>query len=148
MPVFPPTMHSILRPGLDTAEAVRYRAGCNSMTDAPEPEAPVAPIHRIQENLIARLERRALNHLCAVMPAWVTPDLLTFTGIVGALLVFGGYLGSNFDAGWLWLSIGGYLSTGSAIRSMAVWRGSVRSSDRATAISSTIAATALPPCWW
>lgn len=108
MPVFPPTMHSILRPGLDTAEAVRYRAGCNSMTDAPEPEAPVAPIHRIQENLIARLERRALNHLCAVMPAWVTPDLLTFTGIVGALLVFGGYLGSNFDAGWLWLSIGGY----------------------------------------
>lgn len=78
------------------------------MTENPDPKAPVAPIHRIQENLIARLERRALNHLCSVMPSWVTPDLLTFTGMFGALFVFGGYLGSNWDTGWLWVSILGY----------------------------------------
>ncbi|MGV2496438.1 CDP-alcohol phosphatidyltransferase family protein [Pelagerythrobacter aerophilus] len=71
--------------------------------------ATAAPIERIQENLIARVERRILNRLCAVMPGWVTPDMLTFTGMFGAVLVFAGYLASNLDAGWLWLSIAGYV---------------------------------------
>ncbi|GAA0274687.1 hypothetical protein GCM10009127_14070 [Alteraurantiacibacter aestuarii] len=68
-----------------------------------------APINRIQENLVARIERRALNRLCADMPHWVTPDMLTYTGLVGALLVFAGYLASNLDPNWLLLSIGGYI---------------------------------------
>ena len=72
----------------------------------PLPE--VAPIDRIQENLLARAERRALNRLCAAMPAWVTPDMLTFTGMFGALLVLAGYLASNVNDDWLWLSVGGY----------------------------------------
>lgn len=72
-------------------------------------DATAAPIERIQENLIARVERRVLNRLCAVMPGWVTPDMLTFTGMFGAVLVFAGYLSSNLDAGWLWLSIAGYV---------------------------------------
>ncbi|HTM94515.1 MAG TPA: CDP-alcohol phosphatidyltransferase family protein, partial [Croceibacterium sp.] len=38
---------------------------------------------RIQENLLARLERRALNALCARMPYWVTPDRLTTLGMIG-----------------------------------------------------------------
>lgn len=71
--------------------------------------ATAAPIERIQENLIARVERRILNRLCAVMPGWVTPDMLTFAGMFGAVLVFAGYLASNLDAGWLWLSIAGYV---------------------------------------
>lgn len=73
---------------------------------APLPE--VAPIERIQENMLARAERRLLTWLCARMPRWVTPDRLTFFGLFGALLVFAGYLASNADANWLWLCIAGY----------------------------------------
>lgn len=75
----------------------------------PVSKANPAPIERIQENLVARVERRALNHLCANMPRWVTPDMLTFAGMFGAVLVFAGYLASNIDPNWLWLSIGGYV---------------------------------------
>ncbi len=68
-----------------------------------------APIERIQDNMIARLERRALNHLCAGMPAWATPDMLTLVGMIGAFFVFGGYVASNIHSGWLLLSIVGYV---------------------------------------
>jgi phosphatidylglycerophosphate synthase len=70
---------------------------------------PVQPITRVQENLLARLERRALTWLCARMPAWVTSDLLTGIGIFGALMVFAGYVSSNLGDGWLWLAIAGYV---------------------------------------
>ena len=70
----------------------------------PVAKAPV----RIQQNILARSERRLLNWLCARLPAWVTPDQLTAVGMVGALMVFAGYLASNLDAVWLWLAIAGY----------------------------------------
>ena len=69
----------------------------------------VKPIVRVQENLLARTERRLLNYFCARMPAWVTPDRLTSVGMIGALMVFGGYLASNLGDAWLWLAIGGYV---------------------------------------
>lgn len=74
------------------------------MTPLPE----VAPIARIQENLLARAERRLLNRLCAAMPIWVTPDRLTLTGMIGGALILAGYIASNAHAGWLWLSIFGF----------------------------------------
>lgn len=67
------------------------------------------PIDRIQENLLARSERRLLTWLCARMPTAVTPDRLTAFGMIGALLIFGGYLASNRGDNWLWLSIAGYV---------------------------------------
>ncbi|QPC97844.1 CDP-alcohol phosphatidyltransferase family protein [Qipengyuania soli] len=69
----------------------------------------ITPIDRIQENLVARIERRALNWLCARLPRRVSPDMLTAFGMVGALMVFSGYLGSNLDRDWLWLSVAGYV---------------------------------------
>lgn len=66
------------------------------------------PIVRVQENLLARSERRALNALCARMPYWVTPDRLTAVGMIGALMIFAGYVASNLGDRWLWLAIGGY----------------------------------------
>ncbi len=69
----------------------------------------VTPIDRIQENLVARLERRALNWLCAHLPRGATPDMLTAFGMLGAVLVFSGYIGSNWDRDWLWLCVGGYV---------------------------------------
>jgi phosphatidylglycerophosphate synthase len=71
---------------------------------APGPE----PIRRIQENILAKGERRLLNWLCPRLPAWVTPDSLTILGLVGAAMVAAGYWGSMADAGWLWLSVAGY----------------------------------------
>ncbi|WP_294296613.1 CDP-alcohol phosphatidyltransferase family protein [uncultured Sphingomonas sp.] len=64
---------------------------------------------RIQENWLAVRERRILNWLCARMPASVTPDRLTALGMVGAVMVFAGYLASNLGSTWLLLSLAGYV---------------------------------------
>jgi phosphatidylglycerophosphate synthase len=74
-----------------------------------QPSPPDLTTVRIQQNLLARRERQLLNWLCARMPAWVTPDLLTALGVLGALMTFVGYASSNLAEGWLWLAIAGYL---------------------------------------
>jgi sn-1,2-diacylglycerol ethanolamine- and cholinephosphotranferases len=66
-------------------------------------------IDRIQVNLLARAERKVLNWLCQRMPRWVVPDMLTAVGMVGALIVFAGYVCSNLGDNWLWWSIAGYV---------------------------------------
>ncbi|RJG56150.1 CDP-alcohol phosphatidyltransferase family protein [Sphingobium terrigena] len=77
------------------------------MTLPSGPSSP--PIDRIQQNVLAASERRLLNWLCARMPRWVTPDLLTALGMVGAFAIFAGYAASSLHVGWLWLAIGGYV---------------------------------------
>jgi phosphatidylglycerophosphate synthase len=72
-------------------------------------ENRIVPPTRIQRNVLAIGERRLLNWLCAHMPAWVKPDLLTALGLVGALLIFAGYATSLLDEDWLWLCMPGYL---------------------------------------
>lgn len=64
----------------------------------------VKPHQRVNDILFAPLERPALKWLAAKMPGWVTPDLLTFVGILGALLIFFGYLLSNYFPEFLWLA--------------------------------------------
>lgn len=66
------------------------------------------PVTRVQQNLLAASERRLLNWLCARMPAWVTPDLLTGIGFVGSIATFAGYAFSSFHLAWLWVAIAGY----------------------------------------
>ena len=65
-------------------------------------------ITRIQENILAQSERRLLTWLCGRMPPWVTPDLLTTIGMVGAAMIFLGYAVSAEHPAWLWLAILGY----------------------------------------
>jgi phosphatidylglycerophosphate synthase len=67
------------------------------------------PLYRVQENVLALGERRLLNWLCARMPPWVTPDLLTTIGVLGAVAVFAGYALSLFHPATLWLAILGYV---------------------------------------
>ena len=67
-----------------------------------------APLDRIQQNMLAASERRLLNWLCARMPMWVTPDKLTGLGVLGALIVFAGYVGSVWQPHTLWLTFIGY----------------------------------------
>ena len=79
-------------------------SGSNTGEQAPAAPPPV----RIQENVLARSERKLLNAICARLPGWVTPDMMTFLGMVGAVLVFAGYLLSNLGENWLFLAIAGY----------------------------------------
>ncbi|GAA3277417.1 hypothetical protein GCM10020258_60490 [Sphingomonas yabuuchiae] len=43
------------------------------------------------------------------MPASITPDRLTAIGMIGATMVFGGYIASNLGHLWLLLSLAGYV---------------------------------------
>lgn len=64
-------------------------------------------INRIQDNILARSERKVLTWICGRMPQWVTPDILTALGMVGAVAIFAGYAASSYGSEWLWLAIAG-----------------------------------------
>ncbi len=59
---------------------------------------------RIQTSIINGAERKALNWMSARMPAWVTSDILTWVGIAGAVLIGLGFILSDYNINWLWLS--------------------------------------------
>ena len=61
------------------------------------PDPVLEPVERIQKNLLARPERKLLNWLCSVLPAWITPDILTSLGVAGAVMTFAGYAASGFE---------------------------------------------------
>ncbi len=75
------------------------------MTTPPAASAPT----RIQQNFLARHERRLLNWICPRLPAWTTPDQLTALGFLGAIMVAAGYMLSWIDDEWLGLCLAGYL---------------------------------------
>lgn len=75
----------------------------------PSTATTIQPPTRIQQNILARGERRVLNWLCARLPGWVTPDQLTALGFAGAVLVAAGYMLSWIDDEWLGLSLAGYI---------------------------------------
>lgn len=77
------------------------------MTQKQLPQAK--QLARIQDNLLAASERRLLTWLCRRMPAWITPDILTALGVVGAIIIFAGYAATALSPHWLWLSILGYV---------------------------------------
>jgi phosphatidylglycerophosphate synthase len=69
---------------------------------------PTTPLERIQQNLLARQERRLLNWICPRLPKWVVPDMLTLLALFAAVIIFAGYALSGLDRNWLWLSVIGY----------------------------------------
>ena len=75
------------------------------MTTPPAASAPT----RIQQNFLARHERRLLNWICPRLPAWTTPDQLTALGFLGAIMVAAGYMLSWIDDEWLGLCLAGYI---------------------------------------
>jgi phosphatidylglycerophosphate synthase len=64
---------------------------------------------RVNDILLGPLERPALRWLSAHMPAWVTPDICTAIGILGALVTSIGYILSNIDRNYFWLASFGFL---------------------------------------
>lgn len=63
---------------------------------------------RINDILLGPLERPTLHWLAAHMPAWVTPDICTVVGTLGALLTLVSYGLSNLNPNYLWLASLGF----------------------------------------
>lgn len=59
---------------------------------------------RENDILLGFLERPALKWLAEHMPAWVTPDLLTWLGIGASILIFISYALTNISPAFLWLA--------------------------------------------
>jgi archaetidylinositol phosphate synthase len=64
---------------------------------------------RVNDILLGPLERPTLRWLAAHMPAWMTPDLCTLIGTLGALLTLISYGLSNINPDYLWLASLGFL---------------------------------------
>ena len=62
---------------------------------------------RIQTSVINKLERKALIWLAQRQPKWVTSDMLTLVGTVGAFIVGLGFVLTRYSIDWLWLSSAG-----------------------------------------
>lgn len=64
---------------------------------------------RINDIFLGPLERPILQWLAAHMPAWVTPDICTVIGVLGALMTLIGYVLSNQYPIFLWLASFGFM---------------------------------------
>ncbi len=64
---------------------------------------------RIQTSLLNGVEKRVLVWLAERQPRWITSDILTGIGVVGALVVALGYFLSNYHIEWLWLASLGFV---------------------------------------
>jgi archaetidylinositol phosphate synthase len=71
---------------------------------APTDRGPMSVGCRVQANIVARHERRALDWMCERMPPSVSPDVLTIAGIVGAILALFGYAATAMDPAFVWLA--------------------------------------------
>lgn len=64
---------------------------------------------RIQSSVLNSLEHKALVWLAARQPGWVTSDMLTLVGTLGAFMIGLGYALTAIDVRFLWLSTFGLL---------------------------------------
>ena len=59
---------------------------------------------RIQTSILNAAERKALVWLAERQPKWVSSDMLTWIGVFGSFLIMLGYILTNININWLWLS--------------------------------------------
>lgn len=64
---------------------------------------------RVINTFTGSAEKRLLRWLSAHMPAWVTPDILTGVGLVGAIVIAVAYWLSNRNPNYLWLASLGFV---------------------------------------
>ena len=65
--------------------------------------------YRVNDILLGPLERPALKWLAVHMPAWVTPDICTMIGVIGAFWIMVSYIMSTFNPNYLWLASLGFV---------------------------------------
>ncbi len=71
--------------------------------------AGVKQAKRIQTSLLNGVERKALVWMAERMPAWVTSDMLSAVGALGAVIVAAGYMLASININFLWLGSFGYV---------------------------------------
>ncbi len=59
---------------------------------------------RSNNGLLQPLERPALRWMARHMPGWVTPNLLTAVGFIGACITAAGYVLARWQPAYLWLA--------------------------------------------
>lgn len=59
---------------------------------------------KIQTSILNAAEKKALIWLAHRQPRWMTSDMLTYIGVLGAAVCALGYALSNLSVYWLWLS--------------------------------------------
>ena len=64
---------------------------------------------RVNDILLGPLERPALQWLAAHLPPRATPDMMTVTGIIGALVITLSYVLSRYHPAFLWLATFGFV---------------------------------------
>ena len=64
---------------------------------------------RILTSLLSGAEKKVLVWLAQRQPRWMTSDMLTAIGVVGAVVVAIGYVLSSFHVAWLWLASLGFV---------------------------------------
>lgn len=65
--------------------------------------------NRIQTSILNSAEKKALVWLAKRLPSWVTSNMLTFIGSLGALIIAAGYILANLNINFLWLASFGFL---------------------------------------
>ncbi|MBQ6879296.1 MAG: CDP-alcohol phosphatidyltransferase family protein [Bacteroidales bacterium] len=63
---------------------------------------------RIQTSILNSAEKKVLVWLASRQPKWMTSDILTFIGVLGAIMAAVGYALSNYDIRWLWFASFGF----------------------------------------
>jgi phosphatidylglycerophosphate synthase len=71
--------------------------------------ADIANHQRVNDILLGPLERPVLKWLAQRMPAWVTPDICTIIGVLGAVLTMLSYILSRYESAFLWLASLGFV---------------------------------------
>ena len=64
---------------------------------------------RIQTSILNGAEKKLLVWLAERQPKWVVSDLLTIVGMIGSVMIAVGFILSNGNVNWLWLSIAGFI---------------------------------------
>ena len=64
---------------------------------------------RIQTSVLNSLEKKMLVWIAERMPRWISSDMLTGVGILGAVIVAVGYFLSSINLNWLWLASFGFV---------------------------------------
>src|SRR5271165_5382580 len=64
---------------------------------------------RINESILASLERQVLDAIAARLPEWVSPDRLTVLGVLGGAITGISCFATHLDANFLYVAVIGVL---------------------------------------
>lgn len=64
---------------------------------------------RIQTSILNGVEKKALIYLANRQPKWMTSNILTVIGMMGAIIISLGYILSQINLNYLWVSSLGFV---------------------------------------